>query len=88
MLLVTSDVVLDALESVIDLFNVKQTRRNCFQVTVATQQAKERVMVNGVKISDRYFAVSSVESNNVAITIKMPFEMVDRHVTDVLNRYG
>ena len=90
---VSSEVVLKAILDVphledLDVRCLSQTRQGRYQLTVSTSTAKERIMVEGFDIEGRHIEVSSVQPNTALVTIKMPWEMADEHVTSHLSKYA
>ena len=90
---VSSEVVLKAILDVphledLDVRCLTQTRQGRYQLTVSTSTAKERIMVEGFEVEGRHIEVSSVQPNTALVTIKMPCEMADEHVTSHLSKYA
>ena len=90
---VSSEVVLKAILDVphledLDVRCLTQTRQGRYQLTMSTSLAKERMMVEGLDIEGRHIEVSSVQPNTALVTIKMPCEMADEHVTSHLSKYA
>ena len=90
---VSSEVVLKAILDVphledLDVRCLTQTRQGRYQLTMSTSLAKERMMVEGLDVEGRHIEVSSVQPNTALVTIKMPCEMADEHVTSHLSKYA
>ena len=59
-----------------------------YQVTVASVQAKETLMVSGIEVKDSLIPCYCIQPDSTVVTVKMPYEMDDDHVSVVLSRYG
>ena len=70
---------------------IARVQRHHYQITLKNQAAKETLLTHGVHIKARHFACESVQkpkTQYTAVTLLMPFEMDDDHVTSILCRTG
>ena len=70
---------------------IARVQRHHYQVTLKNQIAKETLLTHGVDVKARHFACECVQkpkTQYTAVTLLMPFEMDDSHVTSILCRKG
>jgi hypothetical protein len=59
-----------------------------YQVTIASVEGKESLIVSGIKVKESLVSCHSIQPDSTVGTLEMPYEMADECATTVLSRYG
>ena len=93
----TREVIL-ALQSIIDYEEIKcvtpTKKAGTWQITLATETSKDVVIGTGLDVNEQHYECYPLLNPRqrgpppAYVTVKMPYEMSDNYVTDVLCKYG